>query len=157
MTLFVALYRRRCSSPIGWFKTGKVKPLGTDLVMKDQEKVSFIQTKLLAAQSIQKKYIDHTLREMDFKIRDHIFLNVSPMKRVMMFDKRGKINPWYIGPLRFLRRWDQLRTGWFYYWGCWDPIQYFIFVCLKVTMWIETKSLSRTQFFWIKTCLKRRN
>ena len=51
MTLFKALYGRRCRSPIGWFDAFEVRPWGTDLLRESLEKVKFIQEKLLAAQS----------------------------------------------------------------------------------------------------------
>ncbi|GKE76049.1 hypothetical protein Tco_1542169 [Tanacetum coccineum] len=31
-------------------------------------------------------------------------LKVSPRKGVIQFGKRGKLNPWYIGPLKILER-----------------------------------------------------
>ncbi|GJT24734.1 hypothetical protein Tco_0894671 [Tanacetum coccineum] len=31
-------------------------------------------------------------------------LKVSPRKGVILFGKRGKLNPWYIGPFKFLER-----------------------------------------------------
>ncbi|XP_073133375.1 uncharacterized protein [Henckelia pumila] len=35
---------------------------------------------------------------------DHVFLKVSPMKGVMRFGRRGKLNPRYIGPFEILER-----------------------------------------------------
>lgn len=43
-----SFYERRYRSPIDWFKVVDVKSLGIDLVKKAQEKVRFIQDKLLA-------------------------------------------------------------------------------------------------------------
>ncbi|WMV33415.1 hypothetical protein MTR67_026800, partial [Solanum verrucosum] len=59
MAPFEALYGRGCRSPIGWFEARDVKPLGVDLVNDAQDKVRSIQSKLLAAQSRQKKYAYH--------------------------------------------------------------------------------------------------
>jgi hypothetical protein len=36
---------------------------------------------------------------LEFKVGDQIFLKVSPMKRVFQFDKKGKLNPRYVGPV----------------------------------------------------------
>ncbi|KAH0644499.1 hypothetical protein KY284_032383 [Solanum tuberosum] len=77
MVSFEALYGRGCRSPIGWFEAGDVKPLGVNLLKDAQDKVMSIQDKLLAAQSRQKKYVDH--------------------KGVMRFGKKGELSPQYIG------------------------------------------------------------
>ena len=40
-----------------------------------------------------------------------VFLKVAPWKRVIQFQKRGKLNSWYISPFRILER-----TGLLAYW-----------------------------------------
>ena len=35
---------------------------------------------------------------------DHVFLKMSPMKNVMRFRKKGKLNPKYVGPFEVLER-----------------------------------------------------
>ena len=87
MAPFEALYGRGCRSPIGWFEAGDVKPLDVDLVKDAQEKVRGIQTKLLAAESRQKKYADHKVRDMTFQTGENVLLKVSPMKGVMRLRK----------------------------------------------------------------------
>ena len=44
-----------------------MKPLGVDLAKDVQDKVRSIQAKLLEAQSRQKKYVDHKVRDMAFQ------------------------------------------------------------------------------------------
>ncbi|WMV59080.1 hypothetical protein MTR67_052465 [Solanum verrucosum] len=75
MTQFEALYGRGCRSPIGWFEV---------------------------AQSRQKKYADHKVRDMEFQMGENVLLMVSPMKGVMRFGKKGKLSPRYIGPFEVL-------------------------------------------------------
>ncbi|WMV51706.1 hypothetical protein MTR67_045091 [Solanum verrucosum] len=41
MTLFKALYRRRCRSPITWFDAFEVRLWGTDLLKDLLEKIMF--------------------------------------------------------------------------------------------------------------------
>ena len=41
---------------------------------------------------------------MEFQVRDHVFLRVSPTKGVVRFGVRGKLNPRYIGPFDVLER-----------------------------------------------------
>ena len=100
---FEALYGRGCKSPIGWFEAGDVKPLRVDLVKDAQDKVRSIQAKFLAAQSRQKKYADHKVRDMTFQSGENVLLKVSPMKGVMRFGKKGKLSLRYIGPFEILK------------------------------------------------------
>lgn len=51
-----------------------MKPLGIDLVKNAQDKVRNIQAKLLAAQSRQKKYVDHKVRDITFQTVRKFFL-----------------------------------------------------------------------------------
>ncbi|XP_019242010.1 PREDICTED: uncharacterized protein LOC109222055, partial [Nicotiana attenuata] len=55
-------------------------------------------------QSRQKSYADKRRRDLVFTIGDKVFLRVSPMKGVMRFGKRGKLNPRFIGPYEILDR-----------------------------------------------------
>ncbi|WMV23718.1 hypothetical protein MTR67_017103, partial [Solanum verrucosum] len=103
MAPFEALYGRGYRSPIGWFETEDVKPLGVDLVKDAQDKVMSIQAKLLAAYSRQKKYADHKVRDMTFQTSENVLLKVSPMKGVMIFGKKGKLSQRYIGPFEVLQ------------------------------------------------------
>ena len=43
---------------------------------------------------------------MSFSAGDLVFLKVSPMKRVMKFDKKEKLAPMYIGTVR-----DSIESG----------------------------------------------
>src|SRR5262249_53000078 len=42
--------------------------------------------------------------DISFEVGDHVFLKISPMKRVMRFGKKGKLTPRYIGPFKILER-----------------------------------------------------
>ena len=44
------------------------------------------------------------LRDLEFEIEDRVFLNLSPWKGVVCFEKRGKRNPRYIGPFEIVER-----------------------------------------------------
>ncbi|GKB75378.1 reverse transcriptase domain-containing protein, partial [Tanacetum coccineum] len=41
---------------------------------------------------------------LEFQVGDRVMLKVSPRKGVIRFGKRGKLNPWYIGPFKILDR-----------------------------------------------------
>ena len=59
---------------------------------------------MLTAQSRQKSYADIRRRDLEFEVGDMVFLKVAPMKGVLRFGKRGKLNPRFIGPFKILER-----------------------------------------------------
>ena len=73
-------------------------------MQKTIEKIKVIQDKLKFAQDHQKRYADANRRELDFREGDQVFLKVSPMKGVVRFRKRGKLNPHYMGPLEIHKK-----------------------------------------------------
>ena len=56
------------------------------------------------AVSRQKSYADPKRKDVEFQVGDYVFLNVSPMKGVMRFDKKGKLASRYIEPFEILER-----------------------------------------------------
>jgi hypothetical protein len=104
MAPFEALYGRKCRSPTCWTEVGEVELTGPDIVQETPEIVKLIQERLKVAQDRQKSFADANRREMDFKEGDWVFLKVSPMKGVVRFGKRGKLNPRYVGPFEILEK-----------------------------------------------------
>ncbi|GJU99451.1 putative reverse transcriptase domain-containing protein [Tanacetum coccineum] len=49
-------------------------------------------------------YTDKKRKPMEFEVRDRVMLKVSPWKGVVRFDKRGKLNPRYVGPFKVLAK-----------------------------------------------------
>lgn len=91
MEPFKALYCRQCSSSIGWFKTSKIRPRGTNFLFKLLARVRVIWDRLRAAQINHKSYEESRLCTL-------ILLHVSPMKGVMRFKRKVKLSPKHIGP-----------------------------------------------------------
>ncbi|GMP34996.1 hypothetical protein CsSME_00027615 [Camellia sinensis var. sinensis] len=104
MAPYEALYGRKCRSPICWDDAGKRKLLGPEIVQQTVDKINLIREQLRTTQSRQKSYADNRRRDLVFGVGDHVFLNVSPMKRVMRFGVRGKLSPRFIGPFEVLDR-----------------------------------------------------
>ena len=98
MAPYEALYRRPCKSPICWTEVGESSITSPDLIRDTSEKVSLIRQRLLTSQSWQKSYVDVRHRLLEFKVGDHVFLNVMPKRRVVRFGKRGKLSLRFIGP-----------------------------------------------------------
>ncbi|XP_070004232.1 uncharacterized protein [Nicotiana sylvestris] len=104
MAPYQALYGRRCRLPVGWFELGEARLLGTYLVQDTLDKVKIIQDRLRTAQSKQKSYTDHKVRDVAFMVGERVLLCVSPMKGVVRFGKKGKLSPRYIRPFEILDR-----------------------------------------------------
>ena len=72
--------------------------IGPDSVSYAMEKVQLIRDRLNTTQSPQISYTYVRRRELEFQVYDWVFLKVSPMKGLIRFGKKGKLNPRYIGP-----------------------------------------------------------
>ncbi|GKB30116.1 putative reverse transcriptase domain-containing protein [Tanacetum coccineum] len=76
---FEALYGRNCRSPIYW-----------------------AEHRLQASRDRQRSYANKRRKPLEFQVGDKVMLKVSPWKGVIRFGKRGKRNPYYIGPFKIL-------------------------------------------------------
>ncbi|GKE84924.1 putative reverse transcriptase domain-containing protein, partial [Tanacetum coccineum] len=63
-----------------------------------------IRQRLQAARDRQRSYANIRQKPLEFQVEDRAMLKVSPRKGVIQFGKRGKLNPWYIGPFKILKR-----------------------------------------------------
>ena len=78
--------------------------LGPNVIKYVVDKLKLIHDHMRTAQSQQKFYADNRCQELEFDVGDHVFLEVSPLKGVMRFGRRGKFSPRYFGPFKILRR-----------------------------------------------------
>ena len=92
MAPYEALYGRPCQSSICWTKVGESSITGLGLIRDTSEKVSLIRKRLLIAQSRQRSYADRRRRPLEFEVGDRVFLKVMPKRRVVRFEKRGKLS-----------------------------------------------------------------
>jgi hypothetical protein len=97
MSPFEGLYGRPYCTPLSWSEFDKRVIFGPDIVTEAKEKVKQIQANILAVQSRQKSYTDKRRSPLEFKVDDHVYLRVSPMKGVRRFGIKGKLTPRYIG------------------------------------------------------------
>ncbi|XP_074299834.1 uncharacterized protein LOC141631005 [Silene latifolia] len=56
-----------------------------------------------AAQDRQQIYADLHLKDIEFAVDDKVLLNVSPMRGVMRFEKKGKLSEKFIGQYEILK------------------------------------------------------
>ncbi|GJW86671.1 putative reverse transcriptase domain-containing protein [Tanacetum coccineum] len=69
-----------------------------------QSNILQLKKRIQAARDRQKSYADRRRKPLEFEVGDKVMLKVSPWKGVIRFGKRGKLNPRYIGPFRFIAK-----------------------------------------------------
>ena len=87
------------------FEVGEAALIGTkNSVIYAMEKVKLIRDRLKTTQSRQKLYADVRRMELEFQVDDWLILKISPMKGVMIFGKKRKLNTRYVGPYKIMKR-----------------------------------------------------
>ncbi|GKD62142.1 hypothetical protein Tco_1299651, partial [Tanacetum coccineum] len=87
-----------------WAEIGEGSLIGPELVLETTDKVVLIKEKLKAARDHQKSYVDKRRKPLEFKVGDQVLLKVSPWKGVVLFGKKGKLAPRYVGLFEILER-----------------------------------------------------
>ncbi|GJU09939.1 putative reverse transcriptase domain-containing protein [Tanacetum coccineum] len=75
-----------------------------EIIHETTENIVQIRQRLQAARDRQRSYANIRKKPLEFQVVDRVMLKVSPQKGVIHFGKRGKLNPWYIGPFKILKR-----------------------------------------------------
>jgi hypothetical protein len=104
MAPFEVLYGCRCRTPLNWIEPGEKVIFGPYLVEEAEATICRIQENLKAAKSRQETYANKRRRPLEFKVGDHVYLRVSPMKGVKRYGVKGKLAPRYIGSFPILKK-----------------------------------------------------
>jgi hypothetical protein len=104
MAPFEVLYGRRCRTPLNWIDLGEKVIFGPNLVEEAESIVRRVQENLKAAKSRQETYANKRRRPLEFKVGNHVYLRVSPMKGVKRYGVKGKLAPRYIRPFPILEK-----------------------------------------------------
>ena len=78
--------------------------LNPNFIYKTLEKVHIIRNRLGMVHSWQKYYVDHRRRDLEFEECNKVYLKISPIKGVVIFCKKGKLSPRYVGPYENFQR-----------------------------------------------------
>ncbi|WVZ52445.1 hypothetical protein U9M48_003500 [Paspalum notatum var. saurae] len=81
---------------------GEKQVFGPDIIQDAKQQLRIVQENLRVAQSRQRSYADVRRRDLSFKVDDHVYLKVSPMRGIHRFNMKGKLAPRYIGPFKIL-------------------------------------------------------
>nr|GFA38181.1 putative nucleotidyltransferase, ribonuclease H [Tanacetum cinerariifolium] len=101
---FEMLYDRKCRTPLCWDQVRERIIEGPEMIEVPKAKVVVAKEKLKEARTRQKSYADKHRRSLEFQPGDHVFLKVSPARRVRRFGIKGKLSPHFIGPFEILDR-----------------------------------------------------
>ena len=94
------LYGRKCRTPVCWDEVGERKLVGLEIVQLTANKIQLIRSNLKAAQDRQKSYADLKWKDIEYVVREKVFLNIFPWKGIVHYGKYGKLSPRYIGLLK---------------------------------------------------------
>jgi hypothetical protein len=82
--------------------SGESQVFGPEVLKDAERQIQMVRESLKVAQSRQKSYADKRRRDLSFKIRDFVYLNVSPMRGTRRFRVKGKLAPRYVGPFKII-------------------------------------------------------
>ncbi|GKA67942.1 putative reverse transcriptase domain-containing protein [Tanacetum coccineum] len=74
------------------------------IIHETTEKIVEIRQRLHAARDRQRSYANIRRKPLELQVGDRVMLKVSPRKGIIRFGKQGKLNLWYIGPFKILKR-----------------------------------------------------
>ncbi|GMI63915.1 hypothetical protein HRI_000060800 [Hibiscus trionum] len=104
MSPYEALYGRKCITPLCWTEAGQKLLSLPDMLKGTIEKVKLICERMRAASDRDKSYADLKHKEIEFAVRDRVFLKVSPWKKLMRFGRERKLIMRFIGPYEVVER-----------------------------------------------------
>ncbi|XP_010319646.1 uncharacterized protein [Solanum lycopersicum] len=77
--------------------------MGPEIIHESLEKIGVIRNRFCTAGSRQMSYADNRKRPLEFDVGDKVYLNISPMKGMIRFGRKGKLSPRYVGPYEILQ------------------------------------------------------
>lgn len=104
MTLFEALYGRRCRTPLCWHESGDSVVFGPEIVQQTSEKVKMIREKMKVSQSRQKSYHDKRRKDLEFQEGDHVCLKVTLVTGLGHALKSRKLTSKFMGSYQISER-----------------------------------------------------
>nr|GEV16083.1 putative reverse transcriptase domain-containing protein [Tanacetum cinerariifolium] len=101
---FEALYDPKCRSQVFWAEVSDTQLTGPEIIHETTKKIVQIRQHLQATRDRQRNYANIRRKPLEFQAGDRVMLKISPRKGIIRFEKRGKLNPRYIGPFKILKR-----------------------------------------------------
>jgi hypothetical protein len=104
MSLFEALYGRKCNTPVSWDNPTDIAVVGSELIREMEEQMLKIKQNLNDAQERKKSYADKGRTHKEFKVGDHVFLKVKANKSSLKLGNCLKLAAHFCGPFEILER-----------------------------------------------------
>jgi hypothetical protein len=87
-----------------WSEAEEQRVFGPDILQEAEKQIHMVRENLWIAQSSQKSYVNHRRRELSSKVRDFVYLKVSPMRGLRRIKAQGKLAPRFFGPFKILKK-----------------------------------------------------
>src|SRR5713101_3370044 len=97
MSLYEALYGRRCRTPVNWDNPMNRVVLGPELLKEMEQEVVKIRQNLKVARDIQKSYANKHRMNREFSVGNHVYLRVKSKKSSLNLGSCAKLSPRYCG------------------------------------------------------------
>ncbi|KAL1224845.1 RNA-directed DNA polymerase-like protein [Cardamine amara subsp. amara] len=104
MAPYEALYGRPCRTPLCWTQVGERSTLGASFVQETTEKIRVLKLNMREAQDRHKSYADRRRRELEFEVRDRVYLKMALLRGPNRSITATKLSPRYMGPFRIVER-----------------------------------------------------
>jgi hypothetical protein len=104
MSLFEALYGRKCNTLVIWDNIADKVVVGSYLLKEKEEKMEKIKKKLEATQDRKKIYSNNNRVFRYFKVGEHVFLKVKVKRSLLRLESFMKLATRYCGPFEILEK-----------------------------------------------------
>jgi hypothetical protein len=104
MSLFEALYGRKCNTPMSCDNPIDKAIVGPYLLKEMEEKMTNIKQNLKAFQDRKKSYVDKNIVFRNFKVGEHVFLKVKEKISLVRLGSCPKLEARYCGPFEMLEK-----------------------------------------------------
>jgi hypothetical protein len=104
MSLFEALYGRKCNTLVSWDNPADREVVGPDLLKEMEEQMLKITQNLKATQDRQKSYARKNRSHREFKVGDQVFLKVKANRISLKLGNCAKLVAKFCGPFEILER-----------------------------------------------------
>jgi hypothetical protein len=104
MSPFESLYDRRCNTPVSWDNPADRTIVGPELLKEMEDQMFKIKKNLKSTQDRQKIYVDKNRIHKEFKVGDHVFLEVKANRSSLKLGSCAKLAARFCGPFEILER-----------------------------------------------------
>jgi hypothetical protein len=104
MSLFEALYGRKCKTHVSWDNPVDIAVVGTGFLKEMEEQMEKIKQNLKVSQDRKKSYADKSKNFRDFKVGEHVFLKLKEKRSSIRLGSCLKLAARYCGPFEILEK-----------------------------------------------------